>query len=153
MSNLNPGSNIFHPTSSVTNESVQSSFSATSSVQNKLMSTVLLSTAVFFIRDKYGKLQCVRGLLEADLEFINNIKVSRCILPFPDVEVIELHSFYDASEAAFGAVVNCKSQTPARDVAIKIVASKSRVAPLKKITVPRLELCAAVLFDNLMQRI
>ncbi|GFS87801.1 DUF1758 domain-containing protein [Nephila pilipes] len=45
-----------------------------------------------------------------------------------DVEVIKLHSFYNASEASFGAVVYRKSQTPARDVAINIVASKSRRA-------------------------
>ncbi|GFS31950.1 integrase catalytic domain-containing protein [Nephila pilipes] len=69
------------------------------------------------------------------LEFISNIKVNRCILPYPDVEMIQLHGFCDASEAAFGAVLNCKSQTSAGDLAIKIVASKSRVTPLKKITV------------------
>ncbi|GFS67110.1 hypothetical protein NPIL_434501 [Nephila pilipes] len=45
-----------------------------------------------------------------------------------DVEVIKLHGFYDSSEASFGAVAYRKSQTPARDVAINIVASKSRVA-------------------------
>ncbi|GFT98009.1 hypothetical protein NPIL_21471 [Nephila pilipes] len=39
-----------------------------------------------------------------ELDFISNIKVNRCILPFPDVEVIDLHGFGDASEAAFGAV-------------------------------------------------
>ncbi|GFS82583.1 hypothetical protein NPIL_551091 [Nephila pilipes] len=129
MSNLNPGSNIFYPTSSVTNENVKSSFSDTSSVQNRLMSTVLLSTAVFFIRDKYGNLQSVRGLLGA----------------------VCVHGFCNASKVAFGAVVYRKSQTPAGDVAIKIVASKSRVAPLKKITVPRLKLCATVLLAKLMQ--
>ncbi|GFT28854.1 integrase catalytic domain-containing protein [Nephila pilipes] len=47
MSTLNPGNNIFYPTSSITNENVQSSFSATSSVQNRSMSPVLLSKAVF----------------------------------------------------------------------------------------------------------
>ncbi|GFS87153.1 hypothetical protein NPIL_408801 [Nephila pilipes] len=59
------GRDFFYLTSSVTIENVQSSFSATSLAQNKLMSTVLLSTAVFFIRDKYGNLQSVRGLLDA----------------------------------------------------------------------------------------
>ncbi|XP_055928716.1 uncharacterized protein LOC129959847 [Argiope bruennichi] len=77
----------------------------------------------------------------------------RCILPFSDVEAIELHGFSDSSEAAFGTVVYCKSQTPAGEVVVKMVASKSRVAPLKKLTIPRLELCAAVLLVKLMQRI
>ncbi|KAF8787466.1 hypothetical protein HNY73_009062 [Argiope bruennichi] len=88
-----------------------------------------------------------------ELQCINNIKVSRCILPFSDVEAIELHGFSDASEAAFGAVVYCKSQTPAGVVIVKMVASKYRVAPLKKLTIPRLKLCAAVLLVKLMQRI
>ncbi|GFU23954.1 hypothetical protein NPIL_256421 [Nephila pilipes] len=73
-------------------------------------------------------------------QFISNIKVSQCFLPFPGVKVIELHGFCEAPEAALGAMVYCKSQTPARNVALKVVASKSRMAPLKKITVPRLEL-------------
>ncbi|KAF8795935.1 hypothetical protein HNY73_000379 [Argiope bruennichi] len=39
--------------------------------------------------------------------------------PFADVEAIELHGFSDASEAAFGAVVYCKSQTPAGEVVVR----------------------------------
>ncbi|GFS33783.1 hypothetical protein NPIL_90751 [Nephila pilipes] len=76
MSNLNLGNNIFYPTSSVTNEIVQSSFSATSSVQNRSMTTVLLSTAVFFIRDKCGNLQSVTGLLDAGSH--SNIMTKGC---------------------------------------------------------------------------
>ncbi|KAF8787762.1 hypothetical protein HNY73_009327 [Argiope bruennichi] len=62
-----------------------------------------------------------------ELQCINNIKVSRCILPFSDVEAIELHGFSDASEAAFGAVVYCKSQTPAGEVVVKMVAKTSQL--------------------------
>ncbi|GFT49961.1 hypothetical protein NPIL_659731 [Nephila pilipes] len=88
-----------------------------------------------------------------ELEFINNIKVNRCILPFPDVKVIELHRFCDASEVDFGAVAYCKSQTPDGDAAIKMVTSKSRVTLLTKVVVPRLELYVSVLLIKLIQRI
>ncbi|GFU30646.1 integrase catalytic domain-containing protein [Nephila pilipes] len=57
-----------------------------------------------------------------------------------------------ASEAAFRAVVYCESQTPAGDFVIKIIVNKSRVAPLKKITLTRLGLSFAVLLVKLMQR-
>ncbi|KAF8766452.1 hypothetical protein HNY73_019514 [Argiope bruennichi] len=77
-----------------------------------------------------------------ELQCINNIKVSRCILPFSDVEAIELHGFSDASEAAFGAVVYCKSQTPAGEVVVRWWPVNPEMAPLKKPTIPRLELCA-----------
>ncbi|GFT37957.1 hypothetical protein NPIL_635181 [Nephila pilipes] len=77
MSKLNPGSNTFYPSSRVTNENVQSSLSATNSVQNRLMSTVLLSTVVFFIRDKYGNLQSVRGLLDAGSQ--SDIMTKECV--------------------------------------------------------------------------
>lgn len=88
-----------------------------------------------------------------ELQSICYIKINRCILPFSDTQIIELHGFSDASEAAFGAVVYCKSLSSTGDVSINLVASKSRVAPLKKITVPRLELCAAVLLAKLIRRI
>ncbi|KAF8785635.1 hypothetical protein HNY73_011150 [Argiope bruennichi] len=62
-----------------------------------------------------------------ELQCINNIKVSRCILPFSEVEAIELHGFSDSSEAAFGAVVYCKSRTPAGEVVVKMVAKTSQL--------------------------
>jgi len=52
----------------------------------------------------------------------------------------EIHGFCDASIEAYGACVyivcNGRSQ---------LLWSKSRVAPLKTLTVPKLELCGAVL--------
>ncbi|GFT81860.1 hypothetical protein NPIL_235911 [Nephila pilipes] len=78
ISNLNLGSNIFYPTSSVTNGNVQSSFSATSLVQNRLMSTVLLNKPVFFIRDKYRNLQSIRELLNADSQ--SDIMTKECAI-------------------------------------------------------------------------
>ncbi|GFV11020.1 hypothetical protein TNCV_2717651 [Trichonephila clavipes] len=36
---------------------------------------------------------------------------------------------------------------------VKLVTIKSRVAPVKSVTMPRLELCAAVLLAKLMKRV
>ncbi|XP_058827824.1 uncharacterized protein LOC131687748 [Topomyia yanbarensis] len=58
---------------------------------------------------------------------------------------VKLHVFCDASEAAFGACVYARSADTKENIRVQLLASKSRVAPLKRITLPRLELCAAVI--------
>ncbi|GFU80901.1 uncharacterized protein TNCV_4251501, partial [Trichonephila clavipes] len=65
---------------------------------------------------------------------------------------VELHGFADASEKCYGAVINCRFQSP-DGTTVKLVTNKSRVAPVKSVTMPRLELCAAVLLAKLMKRV
>ena len=66
------------------------------------------------------------------------------------VKCIQLHVFCDASSSGYGACVYVRV---AYDDCVKcsLVIGKSRVAPLKGVTVPRLELTAAVLLQNLGQ--
>lgn len=63
----------------------------------------------------------------------------------------DLHGFCDSSEAAYGAVLYMKVVDQNDKVQILPVCSKARVAPIKKISLPRLELCAAVLLANLYE--
>ncbi|XP_036339809.1 uncharacterized protein LOC118749147 [Rhagoletis pomonella] len=56
-------------------------------------------------------------------------------------ESYELHTFADASTHAYAAIIYLKVVTKA-SVRIHLLMSKTRVAPLKKVAVPRLELCA-----------
>lgn len=65
---------------------------------------------------------------------------------------IQMHGFCDASEKGYGAVVYIRTKRE-NGYQIELMASKSRVSPLKAITIPRLELCAANLLVNLVESI
>ncbi|GFY34582.1 uncharacterized protein TNCV_1372721 [Trichonephila clavipes] len=87
------------------------------------------------------------------LEYINNIEIPRRIL-VAFSEVIEIHGFADASERCYGAAaVYCKSKNLKSETLVRLITSKSRVAPIKSLTIPRLELCATVLLAKLVKRV
>ncbi|GFW36702.1 integrase catalytic domain-containing protein [Trichonephila clavipes] len=86
------------------------------------------------------------------LEAVNNISIDRCIV-IHRAESIELYAFSDASEKAYGSSIYLKSISALGEVKVCLVTSKSRVSPLKQISIPRLELCGAVLAAKLMKKI
>ncbi|GFX60760.1 integrase catalytic domain-containing protein [Trichonephila clavipes] len=67
--------------------------------------------------------------------------------------LIVLQRFADASEAAYGAVVYLQCFLHNGAAKVSILASKSRVAPIRVISIPRLELCACVLLAQLVKKI
>ena len=82
------------------------------------------------------------------------VKIPRCILP-PSPVKQQLHNFSDASEKAYGVVSYLRSQDRDGKTYSYIVMAKSRLAPLKTLTIPRLELQAATLAtrqDALLRR-
>ncbi|XP_062542425.1 uncharacterized protein LOC134210390 [Armigeres subalbatus] len=62
---------------------------------------------------------------------------------------VQLHTFTDASEDAYGACVYARSEQNNGNIKVQLLVSKSRVAPLKRLSIARLELCAAVLGAHL----
>ena len=88
--------------------------------------------------------QWERWLAEADQ--LKDIKVPRCYKDdnFQDIKRAELHSFSDASLRGYGACSYLRLADSDGNVSCHLVMSKSRVTPLKLVTVPRLELVAAV---------
>lgn len=69
---------------------------------------------------------------------------------FSSTPSVELHGFADASTVAYAAVVYLKVVSSSGEVRITLLAAKSKVAPLKPLTIPRLELSAAVLLARLI---
>ena len=78
------------------------------------------------------------------LQGMDKICVPRCLQPIPSVHR-ELHHFADASEVAYGVVSYLQVVITDGRVNCTIVMAKSRLAPITKLTVPRLELQAAIL--------
>ena len=66
------------------------------------------------------------------------------------VASLELHGFSDASENAYAAVVYLRITDTFGRTQISLVSSKTKVAPIKKLTIPRLELCGAYLLAQLL---
>ena len=67
------------------------------------------------------------------------------------VKSCELHGFCDASESAYAAVVYIRSVYENGEVHLSLVAAKTKVAPVKRLTIPRLELCGALILSRLLR--
>ena len=63
-----------------------------------------------------------------------------------------LHGFGDASKKAYCAVIYLVTVENGRTY-VKLIASKTRVAPIKELTIPRLELMAARILAQLMHAV
>ena len=66
---------------------------------------------------------------------------------------IELHGFSDASLQAYGAVIYSRCLSKLSNITTNLIASKSRVAPIKPTTIPRLELLGNLLSAQLMKNV
>ena len=86
------------------------------------------------------------------LDYVRDWKILRCISPvaWDGGSQKELIVFADASEKAYGCCVYLKT-TVNGQMFVNLVTSKTRVAPLKKTTLPRLELLAALLAARLLK--
>ncbi|XP_054717258.1 uncharacterized protein LOC129226652 [Uloborus diversus] len=73
-----------------------------------------------------------------DLHLLSEVRVPRYINTFESAE-LSLHTFCDGSKSAYSAVVFLRSGQYG-NVHVQLVQAKSRVAPLRKTTIPRMEL-------------
>ncbi|XP_014217295.1 uncharacterized protein LOC106645853 [Copidosoma floridanum] len=85
---------------------------------------------------------------------LNSLRVSRCITPKGrDIKEAQIHVFCDASTRAFAACAYLRCETTGGCISVTLLMAKSRVAPDKPHSVPRLELQAAVLASRLLNTV
>ncbi|KAK0142160.1 hypothetical protein N1851_020144 [Merluccius polli] len=82
-----------------------------------------------------------------DLDMLSEFKVERCTKPkgFGHPIHAQLHHFSDANEAGYGVVTYLRMQNNKNYIHVAFLMGKARVTPIKTVTIPRLELTAAVL--------
>ncbi|XP_062539152.1 uncharacterized protein LOC134207451 [Armigeres subalbatus] len=90
--------------------------------------------------------------IREQLPAINKMQKMRCLIP-KDTVSIQLHGFSDASMRAYGGVLYIRSVDKNGNISVNLVASKSRVAPIKPQTIPRLEMCGAKLLAELTRKV
>ncbi|XP_071058697.1 uncharacterized protein [Pseudochaenichthys georgianus] len=80
-----------------------------------------------------------------DLENLEKIQIPRCFTPkhFGEILSVELHHFSDASSQGYGQCSYVRL-VGKENIHCAFVMGKARVAPTKIVTIPRLELTAAV---------
>jgi hypothetical protein len=108
-------------------------------------------------RDNYGWDDPVPNALlsrwkkwRSDLHLLEQVKLPRCVKPtgFGKPTKIEIHSFSDASDVGIGQVSYLRLTNAEGQIHVSFLMEKARVAPLKLISTPRMELTAAVVSVN-----
>jgi len=89
----------------------------------------------------------------AELDGITQVQVQRCLRSKKDPSTMTVHTFVDASKDALGAVCYARSACEDGAVETRLIASKTKVAPLATMSTPRLELSTAVIRLRLTQTV
>lgn len=99
-------------------------------------------------------IQSVWERWRSELPQLTKKMIPRCYYPNGVAIVsMELHGFSDASEEAYAAVVYLRMIDSQDNIHTSLVTSKTRVSPIKKLTIPRLELCGALLLSRLLNHV
>ena len=87
------------------------------------------------------------------LEALKGIRIQRFCLSMEQRDKVTLHAFCDASEKGYAACVYVVAEDSMGSKTSKLLTAKAQVAPLKVQSIPRLELCGALLGQRLLSSV
>lgn len=94
------------------------------------------------------------SLWRSQLNSLPQVHIPRCYFPKEaEIVSIQLHGFGDASQSAYAAVVYLRMTDSKGEIHVSLVTSKAKVAPIKRLTIPRLELCGAYILTKLLEHV
>lgn len=88
--------------------------------------------------------------IKIEIPILSEISTAWCIR-ISSGSRVQLHDFCDASEKAYAAVVYVWYKTGEDVYKASLVMAKSRVVPVKKLKIPKLEIMGAMLLANLVK--
>lgn len=99
-----------------------------------------------------GELEEIWLRFWGEIQELEKFRIDRWIGTTPKAKT-KLIGFSDSSTMAYGAVIYARTVYPDGHVRCRMITSKTRVAPLKTMTIPRLELAAAELLAKLLTEV
>jgi hypothetical protein len=91
--------------------------------------------------------------LYRQLPVLNNISIPRLVKIKGQATAIQIHGFSDASGRAYVACVYIRAGSTNGELHSQLLCSKSRVSPVKQVSIPRLDLCGAQLLARLIKKV
>ncbi|XP_055634170.1 uncharacterized protein LOC129774456 [Toxorhynchites rutilus septentrionalis] len=102
-----------------------------------------------------GELTNIWQVFVQNLALLNSFQVPRRVIGINRTSRIFLHGYSDASERAMGACIYIRAVDDADNYSSNLLCAKSKIAPIgnRRMTLPRLELCAAVILSRLINNV
>ena len=123
-------------------------------IRLKMLFQVLCSEKIDWDQPLRGEMNKTWNLMFEELKPLGYVRIPRCYFyPGFSKTDVQLHGFSDASERAYGAVVYIRVVYSDSRIETRLVASKTRVSPIKKQSIPRLELLGAVILSRLTRTV
>lgn len=86
------------------------------------------------------------------MQYVRDIRIPR-LARIEFLDPVKLHGFADASENAYGVCIYLRTLLMSGEWKARLFCAESRVASLKSVSLPRLELCGALLLTQLADKI
>lgn len=99
------------------------------------------------------KMQARWNAFRQQLQNLQQLSIPRWISFSTTSLSLEIHGFSDVLQLAMAAAIYLRVISSNGETTVTLVCSKTRIAPLKKVTIPRLELSAALLLVTNVQRV
>ena len=123
-------------------------------IKLKMMFQSLCKDKTDWDEELRGVMRVLYDALVNELTQLSGVSVPRCYFSRSSkAREHQLHGFSDASEKAYAAVKYLRTKYDNEHVDVNLVASKTRVAPIKQQTIPRLELLGATILARLVESI